>query len=198
MSASKDVAQKGIKLIENISHLCGNLLEPTIGTPQLEKFIDEVMPQAQDAQRQSTHVKMNFQVIMVTFIEVGRWRYIMICGVFIEDFGKLFPQISKDIPMTVEKIEGERDQALTAASQSLIIFKAWHRILGPPAPAQVEGNISLPFPLPLVSLVRGAIETKMVNVIESASNPELSFSDSQMQFQRGIPASLALRKPLPC
>lgn len=100
--------------------------------------------------------------------------------------------------MTVEKIEGERDQALTAASQSLIIFKAWHRILGPPAPVQVEGNISLPFPLPLVSLVRGAIETKMVNVIESASNPESSFSDSQMQFQRGIPASLALRKPLPC
>jgi hypothetical protein len=90
VSASKDVAQKGIKLIKNISFLCGNLLKPTIGTPELEKFIGEVMPHTQEAQRQSIHVKTDFKAVMVTVIKVGRRRYITICGVFTEDFGELF------------------------------------------------------------------------------------------------------------
>ena len=79
------------------------------------------------------------------------------------------------------------------ALASLTIMNAWHRILGP-----VEGSIFLPFPLPFVSLVKEAIEAKMVNMIEGASNPEYIYLDSRIQLQRGDPASSALRKPLPC
>ena len=71
LSTTKDVAQKGIKLIQNISYLCGNLLEPTNDPIQLKEFIREVMPEAEKAQRQSLSAKMNFRMVMVAFTKVG-------------------------------------------------------------------------------------------------------------------------------
>jgi hypothetical protein len=90
LSTSRDVAQKGIKLMQNVSYLCGNLLEPMKDPIHLKKFIEEVMPEVQEAQHKSINVKTNFRMIMVTFTEVGRRQYITICGVFTEDFGKPF------------------------------------------------------------------------------------------------------------
>ena len=77
--------------------------------------------------------------------------------------------------MTVEKIEEERNQAYAAvqrASRSPTIIKAFHKMFRSPAPVTLEGDISLPIPLPFVYLVKQAIKTMKVNKIESTSNPE--------------------------
>jgi hypothetical protein len=75
--------------------------------------------------------------------------------------------------MTVEKIEEERNQAYAAmqrASRGPTIIKAFHKMFR--APITLEGDISLPTPLPFVVLVKRAIEMMKANQIESASNPE--------------------------
>jgi hypothetical protein len=90
LSTSRDVAQKGIKLMQNVSYLCGKFLEPTKDLINLKEFIQAVMPEVEEAQHKSINVKTNFRMIMVTFTEVGRRQYITICGAFPEDFGKPF------------------------------------------------------------------------------------------------------------
>lgn len=58
------------------------------------------------------------------------------------------------------------------ASRSPTIIKAFHKMFWPPAPVTLEGDISLPIPLPFVYLVKWAIETMKVNKIKNAPNPE--------------------------
>jgi len=62
--------------MENISYLCGSLLGPTQDLKQLEDFIEQIIPEAEEAQRKSTTVKRDFRAIMVDFNKAGRHRYI--------------------------------------------------------------------------------------------------------------------------
>ena len=77
--------------------------------------------------------------------------------------------------MTVERIEEERNRtyvAMQRTNRNKTIIKGLHKMFRSPIPVTPEGDISLPSPLPFVTLVKQAIKVMKVKKIESAFSPE--------------------------